>query len=385
MKKTLQIALAALLLVNCFAAPTAGDKGKKKKNVHEIKKNLKNVRNKKHDVRVKLIKARKDAGKVRLTIQQIDSKISAISDRMVRTERRLETAKVEQVQVAKELEDATKRLQVRSEQARTRLRQIYMHGQVSLASAIVGSKSFGELASRKFVFQRIAERDRELFEEVRQLKRRVEDKKVQADRLVVEIHNLMNEQATEKANLQDTRADKREALAELKAQVGSLEQVLQELDQEENSLTASIEAYNAGPGRSTGLVFNGRFLIPVNGARFASGFGMRFHPILHRNRMHTGQDLAAPWGTPIHASADGIVIGTRYMRGYGNALIIDHGSGVSTLYGHCSSILVSGGQRVKRGEVVAKVGATGLATGPHCHWEIRINGRPVNPMGRVSR
>ena len=96
--------------------------------------------------------------------------------------------------------------------------------------------------------------------------------------------------------------------------------------------------------------------------------------------MHTGQDLAAPYGTPIHAAADGIVVTCRYMGGYGNAIVVNHGGGYATLYGHCSRIVARPGQRVRRGEVIALVGATGLATGPHCHFEVRINGRPVNPM-----
>jgi len=115
--------------------------------------------------------------------------------------------------------------------------------------------------------------------------------------------------------------------------------------------------------------------------RFGSSFGMRFHPILKVIRPHEGIDLTAPRGTPIYATADGKVIQAGYRTGgFGKKILLDHGYGYSTLYGHCDEVLVRPGQEVKRGEVIGKVGSTGLSKSPHLHYEVHVNGHPVDPI-----
>jgi murein DD-endopeptidase MepM/ murein hydrolase activator NlpD len=109
----------------------------------------------------------------------------------------------------------------------------------------------------------------------------------------------------------------------------------------------------------------------------------RNHPLLHISRPHEGIDVAAPMGAPIIAPASGVVMRVAYENGYGNTLEIDHGNGIITRYAHCSRIDVKGGQRVTRGQTIAAVGSTGLATGPHLHYEIHINGKVVNPLTYV--
>jgi len=115
--------------------------------------------------------------------------------------------------------------------------------------------------------------------------------------------------------------------------------------------------------------------------RFGSSFGMRFHPILKVVRLHEGIDLTAPRGTPIYATADGVVIQAGYRAGgFGKKILLDHGYGYRTLYGHCEEVLVQPGQEVKRGEVIGKVGSTGLSKSPHLHYEVHVNGHPVDPI-----
>jgi murein DD-endopeptidase MepM/ murein hydrolase activator NlpD len=129
----------------------------------------------------------------------------------------------------------------------------------------------------------------------------------------------------------------------------------------------------SGAERSAGL------MAPVAG-RITSSFGMRYHPILHFARMHAGIDFGAAWGSPIVAAADGQVVAAGWTGGYGRQVQVAHGSGIVTTYSHMSSIAASPGEPVRQGEVIGYVGSSGLATGPHLHFEVRVNGHPVNPM-----
>jgi murein DD-endopeptidase MepM/ murein hydrolase activator NlpD len=129
----------------------------------------------------------------------------------------------------------------------------------------------------------------------------------------------------------------------------------------------------SGAERSAGL------MTPVAG-RITSGFGMRFHPILHYARMHAGIDFGAAWGSPIVAAADGTVVVASYGGGYGRHVEIAHGGGIVSLYGHMSSIAATPGEPVRQGQVIGYVGSSGLSTGPHLHFEVKVNGRPVDPM-----
>lgn len=120
--------------------------------------------------------------------------------------------------------------------------------------------------------------------------------------------------------------------------------------------------------------------VPVDGVALTSGFGMRWHPVLGGRRAHKGVDLASPIGTPIHAAADGVVERADWFSSYGLYVALEHGGNIETRYGHMSRIAVAAGQQVHKGDIIGYVGTTGRSTGPHLHYEVRVNGEAVNPI-----
>jgi len=147
-----------------------------------------------------------------------------------------------------------------------------------------------------------------------------------------------------------------------------------QLEAKESEVKRILESYRYGsaPG--------GKLAWPVAG-RLTSGFGYRIHPIFGVRRFHSGIDIAAPYGTLVKAADGGQIVQAGYFGGYGYSVMVYHGGGFATWYAHLSSINVSVGQFVERGQVIGLVGSTGWSTGPHLHFEVRINGSPQNPMG----
>jgi murein DD-endopeptidase MepM/ murein hydrolase activator NlpD len=372
------VSILILLAMGAMGAQT-----KHKPKLQDLKTNLRSVHTRKSSLQKQLSKTRHQVRAVKGDINQIDGKIESVSSALETTQTRLHKGMSEQIKLKGDLKVAIAQLAEKKEQIRKRLRWMYVHQDRSVVTALVGAQDVSEVAARTALYERIARADRNLFEEYARLKDSVAQKKHRQDELVVEIGNLKRSQESQKSELQDTRQDKAALLGNLRDKQGELEKLIRELDQEEASIEARIAAYNAGAGKTSGLrPFTGRFSRPVSGP-ITSGFGMRFHPILHRTRLHAGIDFGAPTGTTIHAAADGIVIAAAYTKGFGNMIILDHGGGISTLYGHCSRLFVSSGQRIQRGQSIGAVGSTGLATGPHLHFEVRVNGRPVNPLGRI--
>ncbi len=356
---------------------------KHKGSVNELKTDLARLRERKIRLKAELRQTKRKASVVLSDIHAVDSRLSDIGDKLAETGERLSDSRKEQVETTEELAAATQRLDETRERVRQRLKRMYMQGDSTLLTALVGSESVGDIASRQVLFQRIADKDREMFNDYRRLKLQVAEHKTKIDALVHRVTQLQESQRQQESSLEDARHEKAGYLRELQGRVGELQELVAQFEEDERSITAQIQAYDATSGGRKPLPsFTGRFSRPVN-APLTSGFGMRYHPILHITRLHAGVDFGAHFGATIHAAADGVVVAAQQMRGYGNVVIIDHGGGISTVYAHCSRIMIRSGQSVKRGEPIAAVGATGLATAPHLHFEVRVNGHPVNPIGRL--
>jgi murein DD-endopeptidase MepM/ murein hydrolase activator NlpD len=148
--------------------------------------------------------------------------------------------------------------------------------------------------------------------------------------------------------------------------------------------TMSENFSESGGSGSSNITGSGGWTLPVH-APLSSRFGMRYHPILHRMELHSGDDLAASYGTPIRAAKSGTVLYAGWKTGFGNTIMIDVGNGLVTLYGHTSKMRVSPGEHVNAGQYIGNVGSTGWSTGPHLHFEIRKNGKPINPLPYLKK
>lgn len=171
-------------------------------------------------------------------------------------------------------------------------------------------------------------------------------------------------------------AQSQQELESIQADRKRLEAALDEYERTSKEIEQQIRKTERTGGIRLGT---GNMIWPVKGP-IASGFGYRYHPILHKQKFHNGLDIAVPSGTPVLAADSGVVLVAGWRGGYGNYVAIDHGNGISSGYGHNSSLLVHEGEAVVRGQVIARSGSTGLSTGPHVHFEIRVNGDPVNPL-----
>jgi murein DD-endopeptidase MepM/ murein hydrolase activator NlpD len=186
--------------------------------------------------------------------------------------------------------------------------------------------------------------------------------------------------STEVAQLEELSAEQEAELERFIRARQQLEEQRRQAEDEQRRRAAQLAGEALPPPVNTGAP--GTFSWPASGP-ITDPFGMRMHPITHQWKMHTGMDIGAPMGSTITAAAGGKVIYSGGEGGYGNTIIIDHGGNTSTLYGHCSQLFVSEGQDVARGQAIGAVGSTGESTGPHLHFEIRINGIPVDPAPRL--
>ncbi|HEX7276469.1 MAG TPA: peptidoglycan DD-metalloendopeptidase family protein [Acidimicrobiales bacterium] len=316
------------------------------------------------------------------------SRLAALEAEQHRTETRLGEASV-QLAAAKEAlsQQAIAAYTGQSEAAR-------------YAGMLLGSGSLDELVHRRSYLKAvvgsqaevIADNER-LRDEVKDLKDQLERSRAEAivqrdvvtsqrDRLQVarDAQNVVREDAA--AEVAQQEALKAEVIARKAEYQAEVEQLEAESAAIAETLRQRAAARAAGNTDIAALpAGSGQLLFPVPGGPITSSFGYRIHPIYGDARLHTGIDIGADTGDPIYASADGVVASTGSLGGYGNATVIEHGGGLATLYGHQSSILVSEGETVTQGEVIGRVGCTGACTGPHLHFEVRVDGEPVDPMG----
>ena len=261
-----------------------------------------------------------------------------------------------------EIEQTKQDIEEQQEGLNGRLRNMYKSGSIGYLDVLLGSNSLSEFLTNLELIQRIYKGDQDTLKMLEEQHAELEKKQAALQ--------------SEKSELAEQKASAEEKQAALQEDKDALQAKLEELNAEADKVSSEIASLQDKDKVYTG----GKFIWPTTSTTITSPFGYRIHPVTGVYTGHTGVDIGVPSGSPVYAAASGTVIVAGWYGGYGYAVVIDHGSGLSTLYGHNSGVNVSVGQNVKQGQIVARSGNTGVSTGPHLHFEVRVNGSYVDPM-----
>lgn len=279
--------------------------------------------------------------------------------------------------IEQEVEEKQEELDGRQEALRKRVRTIYEEGQMSYLEVLLQSSSISDFLSRIEYMACLVENDQKILTDIRIEKDQLDEKKELLIAKKDEAEKLKQQAEAAKVHLDSSKSQKEVALLENKKYQEELLIQIEKLEKDSKELEAKIRELQKNSGGIIGSVG----VWPTPGYSYiTSSFGYRTHPITRKYSLHSGIDIAAPMKARIVASGAGNVIFSGWYGAYGNAVIIDHGNKVSTLYGHMSSIAVGEGKAVVGGQTIGYIGTTGWSTGPHLHFEVRNNGVPSNPL-----
>ncbi|CAN5885592.1 peptidoglycan DD-metalloendopeptidase family protein [soil metagenome] len=359
-----------------------------------------------------LAETKRERQGTRSVLQQIDGKQTQLAAELAQLTAELDAAEQElraaqhalrriQAEITTntaELQETERELRTREKLLRARARASYMHGGIDYAGAVLDVDTAHELGVSLQYMQALMNEDRTKVERISALERTYETMLAHLDELEVAQDEARARRAAERDKVAGLVASKREIEEQLAAQEQQHRALLSELDTDAQGYRAAIDdletesqklrqrlaalasrdsGTKAGKATVTPQSSSG-FQWPVGGS-ITSGFGYRTHPVLGYQRLHAGTDFGAASGTPIVAAANGVVVSAGWLGGYGNAVVISHGGSIATLYAHQSRLAVGVGAGVSRGQVIGYVGSTGMSTGPHLHFEVRVNGGPVDP------
>lgn len=353
----------------------------------ELQEQKEEVDKKLNETNEKLEYVKEELSSTMLKVQETEDKVLEYQKQVNELGAQIQELQTSIDEASKNLEIASQDYNAKSDMLAERLVAMYEAGDTSYLDVLLKSSSLTDFLSRYYAIEELTKYDSELIERVKNEKNNIEQtrQKLENEQAEIRIIKAKNEQATIVLNnmktLQQSYMDK------LSEGEKKLQEQITAYKKEQEEIQAKIlEATNV-------IVPNiqytgGEMLWPVaaSGTVITSNFGMREHPIQGIVKQHTGLDIGgAEIGTPIVAAADGIVTYAGWLGGYGNCVMISHGNGVVTLYGHGNKVLTTVGKEVKQGETIMELGSTGNSTGPHCHFEVRVNGNYTNPLNYVKK
>lgn len=381
-KKMISLLLTLTLMSGMFVQTYATEIDDTKKKAEELENKKKAAENEKTSLTDQL---KKLAEEMENTKKKISTKENEISD------------KEDELILAKADEND------QYENMKKRIRFMYENGNTGFIDILCSSKSIGEFLNNAEYISTISGYDRNMLVEFQKVVTNVENQEAALKKEYAELQTMQDDLITKQDDVNELLTSKQSEIQSLDSELGDtknklaqLEAAAAEAERKQKEAAAAAEAAkkaqaaaaqknttsSSGTSGSAGASVvsgNGTFTHPCPGGYISSGFGYRTQPIAGASTNHKGIDFAAATGTPIYAAAEGTVISAGYAGNAGNLLVISHGNGLLTYYMHCNAIYVSAGQKVSRGQNVAAVGTTGNSTGPHLHFQVMLNGTPVNP------
>jgi murein DD-endopeptidase MepM/ murein hydrolase activator NlpD len=373
------ISIASALIVSSLTLSTvhADQLTDKKKQLNEVKSNINNLKSKINDVKEEKTDVLVEINKINRQVDDVQASIHSLETRIETTQTQIKIAD-------SELEDAIEDFESQKDLYGQRLKAMYINGPQGYIEVLLASESFSDLIARTDMVKKIIDYDKLILEEIKEKQEAIEEKKDMLQSKKVQLVSLESAAQEKKIELDDANERKKAYYNKLEKNQDSYEKALDDELAESQALEKQIQAILQKSGSQGSYSGSKTGIVKVSDIgrvpKITSPFGMRYHPILKKDKMHTGIDIGIATGTPIYAMSEGKVIISTYSSSYGNMVVIDHGGGISSLYAHNSKLLVSEGQTVKKGQMIAKAGSTGRSTGPHLHFEVRKNGTPINPV-----
>ncbi|WP_434798952.1 murein hydrolase activator EnvC family protein [Terrisporobacter vanillatitrophus] len=320
---------------------------------------------------------------------ELDIKISNLNEKKEKVEEKINLAnkKIEKINnESEQLKEDIKKLEEdiasNEEILGDRLKVINNNYTLGYLKVILSSNSISDFLNNVYIVQEVVAQDKQMLKDLESDKSEIEVKKATLDKNKEEAKVIKDELIKDKESLEEDKSELKKLKKELVNEEEALEEKLQKIAAENAKSSNDSNSSKSNSSNSTNsntVISNGSWPVPGY-STISSPFGYRIHPVLGVKKLHTGIDIPAPTGTPAVAVASGTVIYSGVQGSYGNTVMIRHDNGLVSLYAHNSSLVVKVGDKVKKGQVVTKIGSTGRSTGPHLHFEIRVNGTPQNPL-----
>ena len=374
-RKVISMVVLSFLLLGTSALPSRANE------LGDAVQQQKDITNQTNQVRGKLNQLTYTADKIKTELALLETKIAAALRLLGQKQAAYAEAQKQVLSAQNELDQKQKELENRRVALGKRAKGIYESGQISHLELLFQSADLGDFITRMEYFAKLVSNDRQLLMDIQTQKEQITQKTNELQSKRDQAAQLQVQAASVSADLDKAKSQQRVALDQnQKAQQAAFENI-ERLESEANAWNDKIRKLQAAQAGRNGGVNGTVSTWPVSGYyEISSPFGWRIHPITRKRSLHTGTDIVAPSGKKITAAGAGVVIMAGWNSAYGNMIIIDHGKGISTLYGHQSSLIVSEGQSVQANQEIGYVGSTGWSTGPHLHFEVREGGNPTDSL-----